>query len=365
NVIRNQKDLGIGFQPFINLGVARDAASSILGLDLSVLTTNNMSILPGVTSRNSVVILRVGSGLDADAAYHKFGLSYSMSLSKSEGQSQALRGLVELAAVELIGKLTKTPYWTCLGAEASASEEIRQELSDWYFAMASSRFELIAYFQYQLRGRGFYQGPIDGVFNPAIDEAIANYRAALGMSREALLDEPFFAAYLAADHSKVARPAKPAVYVAPTAAAEAPAAAGPVALALSSANNQTRFARGEAVSLVVRPTRDAHVYCYLQDETAKITRFYPNRFTKDSLVLAAKPLTLPGTMRFQLLMNAKGVPETVACFATSRDVIAELPKTVVGVDFEPLSASMEQIRSAFVTTTGGAVAQETFHVQAR
>ena len=102
NVIRNQKDLGIGFQPFINLGVARDAASSILGLDLSVLTTNNMSILPGVTSRNSVVILKVGNGLDADAAYHKFGLNYSMSLSKSEGQSQALRGLVELAVVELV-----------------------------------------------------------------------------------------------------------------------------------------------------------------------------------------------------------------------------------------------------------------------
>ena len=93
NVIRNQKDVGIGFQPFINLGISRDAASSILGLDLSVLATDDMSILAGVTSRNSVVILKQGKGLDGDAAYHKFGISYSMNLSKSEGQSQALRGL--------------------------------------------------------------------------------------------------------------------------------------------------------------------------------------------------------------------------------------------------------------------------------
>ena len=43
-----------------------------------VLTTDDMSILPGVTSRNSVVILKSGNGLDADAAYHKFGLSFSI-----------------------------------------------------------------------------------------------------------------------------------------------------------------------------------------------------------------------------------------------------------------------------------------------
>ena len=101
NLIKNQKDLGIGISPFINLGIARDAASSMLALDLSVLTTDDMAVLPGVTSRNSVVILKQGRGFDGDAAYHKFGINYSMNLARSEGQSQALRGLVELATVEL------------------------------------------------------------------------------------------------------------------------------------------------------------------------------------------------------------------------------------------------------------------------
>jgi hypothetical protein len=374
NVIRNQKDGGIGFQPFINLGISRDAASSVLGLDLSVLTTDDMSVMAGVTSRNSVVILKQGKGLDADAAYAKFGLTFSMNLSKSEGQTQALRGLVELAVVELMGKLTKTPYWSCLGADPQANEEIGIEESDWYFAMARSRVELIGYFQNQLRQRGFYQGPIDGVFNPAMDEATGNLREALGLSNRPLLDEAFFKAYLAFDHSKITPPANPAVYVAPVAAAAPSTAAPPVAataqaplgLSLSTPDNKTRFARGETFSLALRPTRDAYVYCYLQDETAKITRFYPNRFSKDSLVLASKPLSLPGQMRFQLLMNDKGVPETIACFATQRDVMADLPKGIVGNDFEPLAvASMDQIRSAFVNTTGGAVAQEIFHVQAK
>jgi Domain of unknown function (DUF4384)/Putative peptidoglycan binding domain len=398
NVIRNQKDMGIGFQPFINLGISRDAASSVMGLDLSVLTTDDLSILPGVTSRNSVVILKSGKGLDGDAAYHKFGVSYSMNLSKSEGNAQALRGLVELAVVELMGKLTKTPYWRCLNGDPASNPDIRQELSDWYFGMAANPMELIGYFQNQLRQRGYYQGPVDGKFNPAIDEAIAAYRVAVGLSNEAVLDEALFNAYLAADHAKTPRPVKAAVYTAPEAAPgaaaavataapaqpaaalpAAPAAAAPVAaaapsavatrplaLSLSTANNQTRFASGESITLTVRPTQDAHVYCYLQDETAKITRFFPNRFSKDSFVSAARPLTLPGTPRFEITMNNKGVKEEVACFATPRDVMAQLPATVVGVDLEPLAvSSMDQIRTAFAKVSSGTLVQEKFHVQSR
>jgi len=372
NVIRNQKDFGIGYSPFLNIGAAKDLASSILGLDLSVLTTDDMSVLAGVTSRNSVVILKGGKGVAADAAYSKFGINYSMTLSKSEGKSQALRGLVELAVVELVGKLTKTPYWTCLGADRN-NEEIKQEVADWYFAMSGSGVEIVAYFQNQLRRRGFYDGPIDGNFNPAMDEAVSNYPGELGLSREAIIDEAFFSAFLAADHSKVQRPAKPAsMAAAAPAPAPAPAPAAPIdpakplALSLSTPNKQTRFTPGEAFSLMVQPTSDAHVYCYLQDETARITRFYPNRFAKDSLVSASRPLALPGAMRFQLSMNTHGREETIACFATHRDVTAELPNTIVGVDFEPLSGvSFSQIRSAFARAAGGSMAEETFHVQAR
>ena len=387
NVIRNQRDLGFGIQPFLNLGVSRDAASSVLGLDLSVLNTDDMAILPGVTSRNSVVILKQGSGTDADAAYHKFGLSFSMSLSKSEGQAQALRGLVELAVIELMGKLTKTPYWSCLGADPKGSEEIRAEMSDWYYAMASSRVELIAYFQNQLRRRGFYDGPIDGQFNPAIDEAIGNYRVALGLSKQALLDEAFFDAYLTADHTKIPRPDKPATVqvtapvaaaapasalsaVAPVAALARPTPAAPAAepmrLLLATQNGQTSFASGESISLTLRPNRDAYVYCYLLDEQAKVTRFFPNRFTRDPMVSAAQALQLPGRMRFQLAIKSRGAHESIACFATPKDVMARLSDSVVGIDFEPLPvSSLEQVRAAFVAAAGGALAQEILHVQAK
>jgi hypothetical protein len=374
NLIKNQKDAGFGISPFINLGIARDAASSMMALDLSVLTTSDMAVMPGVTSRNSVVILKQGRGVDGDAAFHKFGINYSMNLARSEGQSQALRGLVELAVVELVGKLTKTPYWTCLNvSDPKANAETRLEMFDWYHSMAATRVELIAYFQNQMRRRGFYDGPIDGEFNPAIDEAISNYRGELGLSREAKLSEDFFYAFLAAEHSKVKRPQQPARYVAPPPVAAAPepapapaAPAAPLKLSLTTPQQQTRFARGESISLALAPSQDAHVYCYLQDENAKVIRFFPNRFVRDSRIAAAQPLTLPGAMRFQLTMNQKGIPETIACFATPRDVLASLPQPLVGTDFEPLpSATLDLIRTAFEKASGGKLAQENFRVQAK
>jgi hypothetical protein len=260
-----------------------------------------------------------------------------------------------------MGKLTKTPYWTCLGASPDSQEEIKLEIADWYYAMAATRVELIAYFQNQLRRRSFYDGPVDGQFNPAIDEAIANYRAALGMSREAVLDENFFKAYLGADHGKIPPPARPARL-----AESKPAAAqvAPLTISLASANQQARFARGEPISLTLKPSADAHVYCYLQDENAQIRRFYPNRFARDSLVPASQALAIPGSMRFQLVMNSKGANETVTCFATARDVLQQLPNSVVGVDFETLPvASLDQIRDAFQRASEGLLAQEIFHVQ--
>jgi Domain of unknown function (DUF4384) len=367
-VIRNTQDLGASYRPFLNLGLSRDAASNILGLDLSVLSTSDMSVLSGVTSRNSVVILKAGKGFDADAAYHKLGISYSMSLSRSEGQSQALRGLVELASIELMGKLTKTPYWRCLGADAN-HEEVKLEMSDWYYAMARGRIELVAYFQQQMRRRGYYDGPIDGQFNPAIDEAIANYREAIGMSKEPAIDEALFKSYLNNDQTKVPRPAQPVRYVkaTPDAAPGAPPA-GVAAMRFTApvAANTTKLAAGEPIALVLQPQADKHVYCYLQDENARITRFYPNRFAKDSLIASVKPVALPGPMRFALTMNGKGKPETVACFATPRDVSPQLPPSVVGVDFEPLPvASLDQLRGAFSVASAGSMTQEVLHVQAK
>ncbi len=137
-------------------------------------------------------------------------------------------------------------------------------------------------------------------------------------------------------------------------AADAGAAAGATAVGQS-------FRPGERIRLLVKPSADSHVYCYLQDETRRILRFYPNRFSKSALVKAGAPLEIPGKMRFELVANSLGVTETIACFASARDLMAELPPAVVGPDLTPLPvASLDEVKSAFARLAGGSLAESRF-----
>ena len=367
SLARKNVDGGVGFAPFVSIGAAKTASSSVVGLDLTVLSTHDLSVVNGVNSRNQVLILKEGKGFDGEATFNKFGVNFSMNVSRNEGQSQALRTLVELAAIELVGKLAKVPYWSCIGASEN-DEAVRNEIGDWYESMKTNPQELLAWGATQMRLRGLYDGPIDGPIDgptmQKLKDAISDYRAALGMSREPKLSLDFFSAYLRANHRDTM--ARVAALSATPAPAPAAVKSEPLALAMTSGDGKTQFGRGDVVKLVVRPGRDAHVYCYLRDEFRKIQRFYPNRFAKDSLVRANAPLEVPGSMRFQLVANDKGIAETIACFATDRDVMKELPDNVTGADFENLPVeSLDQLKSAFAATAGANLGQAYFNIEIR
>lgn len=126
------------------------------------------------------------------------------------------------------------------------------------------------------------------------------------------------------------------------------------------------FERGEVIDLLVIPNQDAYIYCYLQDENRKIRRFYPNRFSTRALVKAAAPLRIPGTMGFQIVANEVGASESVACFATARNVSAALPNVVLGKDFDELPvSSLAEVRGAFGKAAGQALVEAHLEVEVR
>ena len=321
-----------------------------ISLDLMLLTTQDMSVVPGTATQNAA-LLRNGH-----AEFTKFG----QTITAPAGGAQ--RALAELAVIELFGRLAKVPYWSCLGVPAD-NPAVAAEIQDWYDAMAARPAELVTYFQQQLRIRQVYDGPIDGTVSPAFKDAVVRTRDGLGLSREPKLSLDLFKAYLGADIVGLQAKIRAS---APMAASATAAATSPLTLRVATSADSRRLTRGEAVQLSIRPSRDAHVYCYLQDEKRQVTRFFPNRFQRDSRVQPATGLQLPGSMRFELTMNTRGIPETVACFATERDVLAELPAGVDGGDFQPLpAATLDQVRQAFVKVSGGALAHESFELRAR
>lgn len=378
NLASREADAGVALGRSLSAGAARRVSVSRMAIDLNLIYGSNFAIVPGVTSQNSLLLYNEGTGVDADATIRKFGINFNLTIAQAEGQAQGLRNLMDLAAIELFGRLSRTPYWTCLGSGPDAPE-VAQEIEDWFHAMEATG-DLVPYVQYQLRNRGYFGGAVDGQSAPALAEAVALYRAAMGGEPgRGTIDLDFFRRYLSSDHRQVvARHPPPArVPGADTAAAPRPApaaaAAAPVPPAgdrlqvlVDSADGQRTYRRGQPVQLAVTTSRQAHLACFMRDEGRQVQRIFPNRFQPDSLVRAGAPLRLPGSMRFEIVASPRGMHETVVCYATDRDVLALLPRHLSGADFENLpTGSLEAIREALRTATQDQFAEGVFHVRTR
>ena len=367
NVAKKTEGGGIAIEPFFGMGRAATAATTILGIDLTMMRTEDLSIVSGVTSSNSVAIFKSGSGVEGEAGYSKFGINYQANLSRSEGTAQALRNLVEMAVVELFGKLTKTPYWVCLGATSQA-EAVKNEISDWYSGMYSDG-EIVSYWQQQMRIRGVYTGEVNGQNDDALISAITAYREGMGLEKSAVVDLAFFTAYLDANHYQVAPKAreKLASYQTPAAQAVNPNDTRPISLSVISLKGGNQFKKGEQLALKVTPSRDAYVYCFMQDENRKIARFFPNRFIKDALVSAKKGIQLPNGKEFNISVNTKGVQEQIACFGASKDVFADVLPAIGGgdIDVPATVQSLAELKSVFEKAAGASLGVGNFTLNVR
>ncbi|CAN5464887.1 hypothetical protein BH11PSE11_BH11PSE11_04060 [soil metagenome] len=357
NVAKKTEGGGVAIIDVFSFGRAATAATTILGLDLTMMRTDDLSIVSGATSSNSVAIFKSGAGIEGEAGYRKFGINYQANLSRSEGSAQALRNLVEMAVVELFGKLTKTPYWVCLGA-TSQSETVKNEISDWYSGMYSDG-EIVSFWQQQMRIRGLYTGEINGKNDEALIGAITAYREAMGLEKSAVVDLGFFTAYLEANHYQVAPKARDllASYKTPAAQPVNPNDTRPISISVVSTKGGNQFKKGETVVLNITPSRDAFVYCFMQDENNKIARFFPNRFSKDSLVSARKGVMLPNGKEFNISVNTKGVPEHIACFGSGKDVFADVVPSIGGgdIDVPTTLQTMAEIKAVFQKAAGASL----------
>jgi hypothetical protein len=310
-------------------GAAAQGGSSMLGLDLNVISVPGLTLIPGVTSKNSVLVMRDGVGADAGIELKKFGVNFNFSLARAEGTGQALRALAELATIELFGKLAKVPYWTCLGADTT-DPAVAAEIVDWWETLAADPTSLVAYMQAQMRTRGIYDGEVNGRVDDALMRAIQIYQRALGIPGSTELDFEFFKRYLSANHAEVQKRAQVAYASLPMAEKPAPQAAdqpaptqqggppgaAPAVVVQSNRGATHVYKRGEQFQVDVAIDRDSFLYCYLLDENRKVNQFFPNPAQVNPAVRGGSRMSFPGSLPFRFVVSPKGVSESVACFGS-------------------------------------------------
>jgi len=155
------------------------------------------------------------------------------------------------------------------------------------------------------------------------------------------------------------RPSNPA-------AAQRPQPNGAFAFQVTSPKGTAPIYRvGDELTLHLRVGRDSSVYCFYVDSKGGVATVLPNPFNAGDPTrnhFAAKVLhNFPDPARdgFQLEFGGERLgEEMVACFATSRDVRAELPAALFPEKFGLIPfLTLEQLRSLFANLKDVAIAQ--------
>lgn len=331
--------------PFLDLSMQRDQVSSIVSIDMNVGETTTRMIMPGVNASNSLIITRAGKGGDIGGGkVGKAGFSFNVHLDKAEGLGSGVRALIELGMIELVGKLTGTPYWKCLEIDKTNPMMVEQA-REWYDAMKPE--ERVKLAQRKLSGMNLYRGSVNGVVSRELSSAIGKYQADNGLIADGRVNFELYYSLLDTDQPLAADPSG-SVSVPTVSTAPRPAAAsGPLTLKLDTDRGpRPVYKPREFLQARVHLSGSGVLYCYYKDNSGAIARIFPNRFSPDPFVNAGRPMSLPPEgSPFKIRFDQTG-REQLACFASERDL--PLPANLKGADLSPLKVgSIDEISVAF------------------
>ena len=396
NVLRNNIDIGTSASR-LETGFSKNRNVTVIGMDMHLGDFRSRTLIPGLDSANEVIIGTGGQGLDLAGRIGSYGVQFSVGRDYAQGSGPAVRTLVELGMIELLGKWARVPYWQCLTLEQT-HPDFQRQLRDWYDeGNPGVRMQLV---NQSLVSQG-YLAP-DSVNLPGnslqLTRAYSRFQADNGMVVTGVVD---FTTYERALRNfvglgvdgKLARVGwvatssipvvtTPAVASMPTAPppdgsqaippaeavakAEIPvvptygAAAAPRTIDLQIRNillDRTAFESGEQIFLSAMLSRASYLYCYMGNSNGTVIRLLPNGTNSSGWVSANQALRIPDWMSPNpgFVMDA-GSPGTegVACFATDEDSFAQLPAALRGMAFKLTEGyrSLDDVERAFAQTLG-------------
>ena len=345
NVLSKSSGWSFALSDWLDGGAGADRIASVVTLDMNVVDALKLQVKNGFTATNSITVMRQGKAGDLGGRIKKAGLTFSFALDKNEGMHQAIRTLVQLGTIELLGKLAQVPYWRCLNIETTNPEMLTQA-RNWY--NDKSRQELVQFVQRTLQqrryyGMPYYQGPVTGLLDTSTREAIGRYQTAMNQVPNGTVDFNLYRSLISDDLAQGRLPDSPLPPAPPT-TTEA------LEIKLATVKGAEPVYRlNEKLEFFIKTNHDAYVYCYYRGGSGQISRVFPNEFIPNPYIPANTPLQLPHEdAPFSIVLDWPNVTEEVLCFATAEEVTPRLADALKAPDMRPLGAkSMAEVQQGF------------------
>ncbi|MCB2101588.1 MAG: DUF4384 domain-containing protein [Rhodobacterales bacterium] len=302
----------------VNFGGSVGKVVSVVSVDMNMGCVKDLQMVPGLTSSNSVAVVSKGASAEFGAVINATSLtpgSINMNLSsdRNEGVHQSVRTLIELGAIELMGKMTGVPYKTCLPQPLPPKT-----------------------------AKGAAPPPVAPVSYAPTPPLRLCEDAATAVTTAA------------ADNG-------PATMAAAGPAQGEPAAAQQPAMPELGLDLRTDrgvapvYNVGESVVLTATPSETSYLACYYQEGQGDMVKLFPNPFDRASVVQAGQPLVIPGpNSLFSIKAETSGSEDRFLCVATTADLDDRLPLELVESEMAPIPVNgLEDIAGVYEEAGAG------------
>lgn len=378
NVINNRFEVGTAASR-LDTGYSKGRNATIIGLELHIGDFRSRTLIPGLDSANEVIIASGGQGLDLAGRIGSYGVQFNVGRDYAQGAGAAIRTLVELATIELVGKWARVPYWQCLTLDQT-HPDFQRQLRDWYDSGSPLLHNKLV--QRSLISHGYLgeNGTQLDENSPEFRRALGRFQADTGMVVSGVVDFPTYERALRhfvslGKDGRLVQIGWSATSDAPTASAAdyqrpgggspyGPSAYGraapPRTISLQIENvlvGRSAFEVGEQIFLSASLSRASYLYCFLHEAGGKVMRLLPNATNPNALLSANQAIRIPDWMGPTpgFIMDATSAgTERVGCFATDTDAAGTLPQFLRGPALVPLrqTVSLEDINKAFAGSLG-------------
>lgn len=154
------------------LGASRKV--SVVTVDLHLVSYPDRTVLPGASVANSMMVIGDGFSAGTSGLIDMTALDLTIRINRVESLGQAVRNLVELGVIELLGRHAGVPYWQCLShPDVKADRKGRVE------KLETSRPDpaRVSEAQRRLIALGYLSGPATGQLDRLTRRAIARFQA--------------------------------------------------------------------------------------------------------------------------------------------------------------------------------------------
>ena len=121
----------------------------------------------------------------------------------------------------------------------------------------------------------------------------------------------------------------------------------------------------EKLNLLIKVDHDAWLYCFYLDSEGTLFKFYPNEYGEPAALAGKRLHTIPRDIRptrgkrgFILEISEPIGVDLIKCFASKRDILKELPRSLRSLKVEALpNGTAQQLRRAFARIRDAGVSE--------